>query len=76
VEVGAIVWCMGRALFGLSLGELEEWPGSSQPVFQSFRRVFQTVWQGYALGNGGSIEGEERVEVAVDEGDLLAIYWF
>jgi hypothetical protein len=43
-EVGTNVRYMGRALLGLSLGEIEEWPGSSQPVFESFGRVFQTVW--------------------------------
>jgi hypothetical protein len=26
---------MGRALFGLSLGKLEKWPGSAEPVFES-----------------------------------------
>jgi hypothetical protein len=50
VEVGANVGCMGRALFGLALGELEEWTGTAEPVFESFRGVFQAVWQGYMAG--------------------------
>jgi hypothetical protein len=41
VEVGADVGSVGRALFGLSLGELAERAGTSEPVF---RGVFQAVW--------------------------------
>jgi hypothetical protein len=71
-EVGADVCGVGWALFGLSLGKLEEWPCSAQPMLESLRGVFQAVLQGDALGNGWTVEWEERVELAVDDGGLLA----
>jgi hypothetical protein len=64
--------CVGRALFGLSLRELEERPGAAQPVFEAFGGVFQTVGKRDALGNSGSVKGEKRVELPVDERRLLA----
>jgi hypothetical protein len=63
---------MGRAFLCLALGELEEWSGPAEPVFESFRGVFEAVLQGNALGNGGSIKEENRVELIVNKGDLLA----
>jgi hypothetical protein len=63
---------VGRAFLGLALRKLEEGPGPSEPVLEAFGGVVEAVGQGDALGNGRTIKRKERVELVVDQGDLLA----